>query len=93
MKFRYVIERSIDVVTGDEGYALSEATPNDPSYRVGYGTYTEEQAKAQAEQAAASFMDVKETPLVWKDPPQAWGPDVLCVSQYLDDGVEENRDD
>ena len=92
MKFRYVIERvADDEVSGEPRYTLSEATPSDPSYRMGssWGQPADE-IKALAQQSAASFDP--DLVLVWKDPPAAWGSDVLAVSQYLDDGVEENRD-
>lgn len=91
MKFRYVIERTTgDPLTGQPRYVLSEATPSDPNYRLGYGSYSEEEVKDLAQRSVYSF-DV-EAVLVWKDPPADWGDDVLAVSQYLDDGVEENRD-
>ena len=28
--------------------------------------------------------------LKWKEPPIEWQPDALCVSQYVDDGIEAN---
>lgn len=91
MKFRYVIERvTDDPFTGEPRYVLSEATPSDPSYRLGGGDGdSEERVKELAQQGASSFDS--DVVLVWKDPPAAWGSDdVLAVSQYVDDGVEEN---
>lgn len=89
MRFRYVIERTADE-GGEPRFVVSEATPSDPSYSVGSGSYGYEEAKRLAEQGARSFDP--EIELVWKDPPVAWGPDAAAVSQYVDDGVEENRD-
>ena len=80
MKLRYVIEND-----GDGTYSLSEATPSDPSYSFGASFDSVDEAKRIAEQSAPE-------PLTWKPGPEAWGTDVICVSQYFDDGVEPNRD-
>lgn len=89
MKFRYVIERGgVEDFTEREMFCLSEATPDDPQFRVGSPSYySVEDAKAAAE--ATPYVES----LTWKPPPSEWLPDVVCVSQYIDDGVEENRDD
>lgn len=91
MRFRYLIERTTDdELTGDPRYVVSEATASDPSYRVGTGSLTLDEAKALAQQSAASFDP--EAVLVWKPAPVAWQPDAVAVSQYVDDGVEERKD-
>jgi len=103
-RFRYLIERGPEeqtVVELEDGRVelrpadlyLTSVTPTDPDGHGTSGPYTLEQAKALATRSAASFMDVEETPLRWKDAPAAWQPDALLVSQYLDDGVKEARDD
>ena len=72
---------------------LTRITPNDDT---GTGSNTAfrtvEDAKAQAEEwhLHDGSEDPEDNPLKWKDPPQAWQPDAVAVTQYFDDGVEEN---
>lgn len=97
-KFRYLIERGMPEKVFD-GNELVEAdlfittiTPDDDTGRSGGQAFrTLDAAKAEAEQLHRSDGS-EDVPLKWKDPPQAWQPDALAVSQYLDDGIEDNRD-
>jgi hypothetical protein len=97
VKFRYLIERGAEEMTFVDGKLatadlyLSEATPSDPSYRYGTRAYATVEAVQAAAQEAARYADA-EVELKWKPAPASWGEDALFVSQYLDDGVEENRD-
>ena len=100
MKFRYLIERGPTELAAEDGKLVeadlyvSEATPTDPSYRFGRTAYASvEAAQAAAEEAARFAGDPDFGGLKWKPAPASWGPDCLFVSQYLDDGVDENRDD
>ena len=87
MKYRYVIEPYSE--DGVDGYILSEATPSDPNYRVGSGwPQPLEEVKALAQSSVASFD--QETILRWKPAPEGWNAKDTWVSQYVDDGVEEN---
>ena len=103
-RFRYLIERGLPeqvpvevdgrVELRSADLYLVEVTPTDPDGSRPVGPYASvEDVQALATRSAASFMDVEETPLRWKDAPAAWQPDALLVSQYLDDGVKEARDD
>jgi hypothetical protein len=105
-KFRYLIERGtpkteveydserkLQVVEAD--LYITTITPGDDtgtSFGTAFTTVEAAQARAEELHQHDGSEDADTTPLRWKDPPQAWQPDALCVSQYLDDGVEENRD-
>lgn len=104
-KFRYLIERGPSqqtVALDGEEWVLREAdiylaviTPEDETGKGSTDPHLSvEDAQAEAERLHRSdgSEDPADHPLVWKDPPEAWKPDALFVSQYLDDGVEPNRD-
>lgn len=104
-RFRYLIERGVPEETivevdGDFKVATADVfvtviTPDDDTGKsLGRAFQTVDDAKAEAEKLHQSdgSDDPEDHPLRWKDPPAAWQPDALAVSQYLDDGVEDNRD-
>jgi hypothetical protein len=106
MKFRYLIERGVpqkeivgegaDMEVVDADLFVTVITPDDdtgqPSSTAFVGV---DAAKAHAEDLHRSdgSEDPEDHPLKWKDPPQAWQPDAIAVSQYFDDGVEPNVGD
>ena len=81
-KYRWLIEGSAD---GSLPWHL--ATVNPDGEAEGYGTdhATIETAKAYAQELMTHERDDEGEPvvLVWKDPPEAWQPDAVAVSQYL----------
>jgi hypothetical protein len=103
-KFRYLIERGIpqeEIVDGEGGKLevvtadlfVTVVTPDDDTGSSGgkaYRTLEEAQAQAEADHKYDGSEDPEDHPIVWKDPPQAWQPDALAVSQYFDDGIEPN---
>lgn len=105
MKFRYLIERGTpdDVIVDNDGTMsiatadiyVTVITPDDDTGRsTGDPCRTVDDAKAYADRLHQSdgSDDPDDTPLKWRDPPAAWQPDAIAVSQYLDDGVDDNRD-
>lgn len=59
--------------------------------RVGEFATVEEAKRASEE---SSRLDPNEEDgITWKPAPKGWQPDAVCVSQFFDDGVAENRDD
>lgn len=85
-KFRFLIERSSETDKWRGALTISQITPEDDSGSVvGYAD-TLESAQAQVE------ADYPDETISWKPAPKAWQPDALSVSNYLDDGVEENCD-
>ena len=86
MKYRYLIERGF--VTDAIYCSLIEAGSEGREF----GTLGEFDNAADAKLAAEADAKATADELRWKDPPKAWQPDALYVSQTLDDGVEENRD-
>jgi len=81
MKYRYLVE-----VSGDphRPYALTTITKDDTDGR-GHKVASVDDAKATA--AGDPNLD---TPIRWRDAPADWQPDALFVSQWIDDGVEDD---
>mgnify|MGYP001486894413 CR=1 FL=1 len=84
-KIRYLIEKSGDPYMP---LALTKLEKGDDD---GRGCLVSDmgEAKRLADQAA-SLCGVDE--IIWRLPPIAWQPDAILISQWMDDGIEENRD-
>jgi hypothetical protein len=87
MRYRYLIELADDNSLGPSVY-LTTITKNDDS---GQATRVHGGVEG-AKELASHDPNLEGDPIVWKNPPVAWQPDALMISQWLDDGVEENRD-
>ena len=85
MKYRYLIERS-----GDElfPYHVTTVNPEGEAQGSGRDFLTIDECKSYAQDTAQSGDEEdwgKRVELIWKDAPQAWQPDAILVSQYLED--------
>ena len=78
-RYRHLIERA-----GSDIY-LTTITAAEPG-GIGSGRYDSVDA---AKASAAKDPDAPDG-LRWRDPPEEWKPDAICISQWLDDGIEEN---
>lgn len=87
MKYRYLIE--CDVQYGEDGYTTTRLEPGDDDGRSSGFYTTVQEAK---DSVALHFAQEGQDEPVWKDPPAAWLPHAMTVTQYVDDGVEPNRD-
>jgi hypothetical protein len=77
--YRYLIE------TADDSVYLTTVTKTDSD-----GTGCKVASVEAAKEMAARDPALNGEPVRWKDPPQAWQPYAVAISQWLDDGVEEN---
>lgn len=89
-KFRYLIEMS-----GDESFPFHATSVDVEGQAQGSGRdfVTLDEAKSYLEDNAQSGDEDawgEKVALVWKDPPAAWKPDAVCVSQYLTEMYETN---
>lgn len=97
MKYRYLIEHGVPDLTVVDGelveltLCLTVITPDDDTGKTNYERFVDVEA-AQARAVEYERNLNPEVTLKWKPAPEAWQPDALLVSQYLDDGVEPNRD-
>jgi hypothetical protein len=99
-KFRYLIEHGrpeklvtdeLEIVEAD--LYITTITLEDDSGSSGLGPYFDLDAAKVEVETWVKQQHGDEIAVKWKDPPQAWQPDAVAVTQYFDDGVEENRDD
>jgi len=83
MRYRYLIE-----VSGDEyePFTLTTITKDDSD-----GSGHRERSVEAAKETAAKDPNL-DGPIRWKPAPEAWQPDSLVISQWIDDGVEDSHD-
>lgn len=79
-RYRYLIEKASD------GIYLTTITADDTS-----GTASHVADLDAAKELANLDPNLDGATVRWKDAPEAWQPDAVAVSQWLDDGVEDNR--
>ena len=82
-KYRWLIERSTDELLP---WHLTTVNRDGEAQGVGSGEFaTVDEAKARAQELMTHERDDEGEPisLVWKDPPEAWQPDAVAVSQHL----------
>lgn len=83
-KFRFLIEQSAESQRWKGVFTISQITPDDDTgMTIGYADTVD----AAKQSVATDFPGLR-----WKTAPEAWQPDAVAVSDYLDDGVEEHRD-
>ena len=84
-KIRYLIEKSGDPY---QPLCLTTLEKGDDD---GRGLKVSDMAEAKR-LAAQSALHCGVDKIDWKEPPTAWQPDAILISQWMDDGIEENRD-